>query len=67
MLHMTSPVITSSLHTVANSIYINNPLGRTTHFPYLGNNKHYIYMGKLNIDQDDLYVGGKITANTNLN
>ncbi len=31
--------------------------GRTTHFPFLGNNQNYI-RGKLNIDQDDLFVGG---------
>jgi len=46
-------------------IYINNPDGRISHFPFNGNNQNYI-RGKLNIDQDDLYVGGATVVNGNL-
>jgi hypothetical protein len=63
----TSGSITANSGTsqFTNSIYINNPFGRTTHFPYLGNNQNYI-RGKLNIDQDDLYVGGATSVTGNI-
>ena len=46
-------------------IYINNPDGRITHLPFAGNNENYI-RGKLNIDQDALYVGGAVSFNSTL-
>ena len=55
----------SGQSTIKNYLYIYNPDGRITHLPYSGNNQNYI-RGKLNIDQDDLYVGGNITTNSNL-
>ena len=51
--------------TLRNSLYINNPFGRITHLPYLGNNENYI-RGKVNIDQDQLYVGGAVIFNSTL-
>jgi hypothetical protein len=42
-----------------------NPNGTQTHFPYIGNNQNYI-RGKLNIDQDDLLVGGSINSSGNI-
>ncbi len=42
-------------------VYIMNPNGTQTHFPYIRNNQNYI-RGKLNIDQEDLFVGGSITS-----
>ena len=64
--------ITSSAAINSNSgisnfkyIYISNPDGRVTHFSYAGNNQNYI-RGKLNIDQDDLFVGGSINTSGNL-
>jgi hypothetical protein len=48
-----------------NSVYITNPDGRQTHFPFLGNNQNYL-RGKVNIDQDDLFVGGAVQFNSTL-
>ena len=50
----------SGQSTIKNYLYIYNPDGRITHLPFSGNNQNYI-RGKLNIDQDDLYVGGATT------
>jgi hypothetical protein len=46
-------------------IYITNLDGRQTHLPFAGNNQNYI-RGKLNIERDELYVGGATTMNNNL-
>jgi hypothetical protein len=47
-----------------NYVWINNPGRAQSHFPYT-NGENYI-RGKLNIDQDGLYVGGAVSFNSSL-
>jgi type III secretory pathway component EscS len=57
--------VNSGTSVFNNSVYITNPDSRQTHLPYLGNNQNYL-RGKVNIDQDDLYVGGGVQFNSTL-
>ena len=59
----TNIVSTSGISTFK-SIYITNPNNSITHLPYT-NGENYI-RGKVNIDQNDLYVGGTTTLNSSL-
>jgi hypothetical protein len=54
-------IVSNSGISTFKSIYIANPNNSVTHFPFT-NGQNYIG-GKLNIDQDDLYVGGLTTIN----
>jgi len=60
----TNIITNSGVSEIRNYLYIYNPDGRITHLPYSGNNQNYI-RGKLNIDQDSLYVGGFVGIGIN--